>query len=111
MVQGSRNLNNLPANIEECLSLMSFQVENCILDKLVSLFIYFFYVCMLLFGLLKMCPILLLFCTSSQSHLDTHQSGVAVPSPASAVLREFILTLSLFLSAISKLAQQGLGWH
>lgn len=48
---------------------------------------------------------------SSQSHLDTHQSGVAVPSPASTVLREFILTLSLFLSAISKLAQQGLGWH
>lgn len=41
----------------------------------------------------------------------THQSGVSVPSPPPTILGKFILTLSLFLSTISKLAQQGLRWR
>lgn len=40
----------------------------------------------------------------------TYQSGVTVPSPTPTILGKFILTLSLFLSAIGKLAQQGFRW-
>lgn len=51
------------------------------------------------------------FPSATHSNVSTtHQSGVTVPSPASTILGKFILTLSLFLPTVSKLAQQGLRW-